>query len=329
MSETGATAVIERELDLRSEMPFASSKAQLHQLLAIARHVDFHAGDKLFQRGAPIEAVYMLTHGVVEIVLDGSPSWRVVGPGAVGFLDFMMTRSHTRTAIARGDVRALEIDAADYREYMQDNVDIGQQMLAKLSSDLFDDMLESADPTAMLSRAPVLPAIAHGEDPTLVERLLLLQRVPAFARATVQTLANLAQNARIARYPAGQVIELAGVRCDALSILIRGEVELVTPGSTLVARRGPVDLVCDVAELATSPRQLTARAVHDSLVLRIDFEELLDRIDEHFELAQSLFAYVARQREGLNDAAAAARATAGDDGAGPSPRPRQGASSIQ
>lgn len=300
--------VVERELDLRAEMPFVQSEAQLHQLLAIAHYIDFSDGDRLFEQGAPIDRIFLITQGTVEMVAEGLPSWRLVGSGGVGFLDFMMGRPHARSAIARGEVRELEIDASDYREWMQDNIDLAQQVLAQLSTTIFDEILRSRDPAALLRRASEGTPISDGGDPTLVDRLLLLSRVPAFARASVQALANLAQNARVLRYAAGREILTAGVRYETLNVLIRGEVELHRLGAPPI-RRGPCDLLSHIAELSTDPRRVSVRAVEEVLVLQIDREELLDRMDEHFEVAQSLFAHVASQRELLNDVAAEAGET--------------------
>jgi CRP-like cAMP-binding protein len=298
-----ASDIVQRELELRSEIPFAQSEAQLHQLLSIARNVEFETGDHLFERGAPVSNVYVVTSGDVEMVADGMPSWRFSGSGAIGFIDMSMNRPYARTAIARSEVRALEINADDYREYMQDS-EIGVSMLSRLSADLLGAILGSLDPAGLLHRPadpfPTAPATA-----TLVDRLLLLSRVPALSRASVQSLANLAQNAQVVRAAAGDTIALAGVRVDALSILVHGEVELIVPHTGIRATRGPIDLLCDVAELSTAPRALTVRAGRDSLILRIDREELLDRFDEHFELVLSLLAYIGGQREQFNDMLAA------------------------
>ena len=295
--------VVERELDLLARMPFVESEAELDQLLPIARHVDFVNGEHLFERGQPVDHIYLITQGKAELRAPGVPSWHVNDAGAVGFLDFLMERPYARTAIARGHVRALEIDAADYKEYLQDHVDFASQGLGVLAGDLFDEILASPDPAQLLARPPDLhPAGEHGGQ-TMVERLLLLSQVPAFSRASVQALANLAQRARVASYPAGREIITAGVRYDVISVLIRGQVELHHVGSAPI-RRGPVDLLCHIAELTSVPRRVSVRAIEDTLVLRIDREELLDRMDEHFEVALSLYGHAARQRELLNNVTA-------------------------
>jgi CRP-like cAMP-binding protein len=299
-----ASDIVQRELELRSEIPFAQSEAQLHQLLSIARNVEFQSGDHLFERGAPISNVYVVTSGDIEMVADGMPSWRFSGSGAIGFIDMILNRPYARTAIARSEVRTLEINADDYREYMQDS-EVGSDMLSRLAADLLGAVLGSLDPARLLHRPAEPSATAPPATATLVDRLLLLSRVPALSLASVQSLANLAQNAQVVHAAAGDTLALAGAHVDTLSILVHGEVELIVPHLGIRATRGPVDLMCDIAELSTAPRAVTVRARRDSVILEIDREELLDRFDEHFELVQSLLAYIGGQRERFNDMLAA------------------------
>ena len=119
---------VERELDVRSGLGLFESEAQLHQLLAIARQVDLLPGQVLFERGALVRNVYQLAHGELEMRAPGEPSWRVTERGTVGFLDFMLARPYARTAVAITASRILELDAADYRDYMEDNFDVGHQV---------------------------------------------------------------------------------------------------------------------------------------------------------------------------------------------------------
>jgi CRP-like cAMP-binding protein len=296
--------VVERELDLRAETPFAETEAELHQLLAIARHADFDDGEHVFERNAPVASVFLVTQGEVELVLDGQPSWKFINSGGIGFLDLMIARPYSRTAIARGEVRTLEIDASDFRDYMQDHADACHRILSLLSGRMFEEMIASPAALGLLAGTPT--AGTETDDPKLVDLLLLLQRVPAFSRATVQALANLAQSARVVKLAAGDVIAPAGKPSETLSILLRGEAELVHPDGRVHVRRKPIDFVAHVGELTVLPRPMTTRAAVDSIILQIDREELLDRLDEHFELVQSLFIHVAIHQEAFNDVASAA-----------------------
>ena len=298
---------VERELDVRAGLGLFASEGSLHQLLAIARQIELRPGAVLYEVGTPVRSVYQVTRGTLEMRLDGFPTWTVTGRGTLGFLDFMRARPHSRTAVATSESRILALDANNYLEFVEDNFEVGHQILAQLAGNLVEGILGVPDPALMLGRTidqQNRPRSYANVEVSLVDRVILLQRVPAFATGSVQALANLAQNAREARYEAGEVIVTAGQRTDEIMVLVGGQIELTSPTTDLKATRSPVDLLAGPAELATTARTLTATAIRDSVVLQIDREELLDRIEEHFELSQSMFSYIATQTEVLNNAKA-------------------------
>lgn len=298
---------VERELDVRAGLGLFASETQLQQLLGIARQRDLAAGQVLFEAGTPVTHLYQLSHGELEMRSRHQPAWRVSGSGTVAFVDFLLGRTHARTAVAVTDTRVLEIDATAYRDYIEDNFEVGHQIIAQFSTALVSRMLANAEAAPLLGRTPRAgrKVMSYAKvEVSLVDRMVLLSRVPAFAGGTVQALANLAQSAREGRFAAGDVIAPAGVATDVLSVLVDGEIELLHPVFDLRIRRSPVDFVAHASELSTSQRPLTAMAVKDSVVLQIDREELLDRIEEHFELALSILTYLAGEQEHLNNALA-------------------------
>jgi len=314
--ESGVYAVVpdaadevERELDVRAGLGLFTSEKQLHQLLAIARQVDVKAGQVIAARGSPMKSVFQLADGEIEMRGNpGEPVWKIENRGAVGFVDFMLGRPWSRTAVAVKPSRVLELDAGAYRDYIEDNFEIGHQVIAQLGTRLMGDVLASKDAASILGRSPSRDgerALDYESEVPLVVRIMLLSRVPAFSGGTIQALANLAQVAREVRYRAGEVIAEAGASSPELSVLVAGEVTLSHPTRDLTATRHPVDLVTHASELSTGARPLRAVASADSLVLQIDREELLDRVEEHFELAMSMFAYIATVTEELNNATAA------------------------
>jgi CRP-like cAMP-binding protein len=136
----------------------------------------------------------------------------------------------------------------------------------------------------------------------LVERLLLVRRMRPFQRASVQSLVSLAQHAREVRVTAGDTLFREGERSDVLWMIARGSIEIRRRIPTVRALRGPGDLVEHYAELCTGERQFKAVATADSVLLQIDREELLDRMEEHFDLVRSILAFLAGEREKLNEA---------------------------
>lgn len=303
---------VERELDIRAGLNLFSSEKQLQHLLGSTRQFDVKAGQVLATRGSPLKSVFQLADGEIEMRGDpGQPVWRIADRGAVGFVDFMLGRPWSRTAVAVKPSRVLELDAGAYRDYLEDNFEIGHQVIAQIGTRLIDDVLASSEAATILGRSAPRDgkrALDYQAEVPLVVRIMLLARVPAFSGGTIQALANLAQVAREVRYHAGEVITEAGTTSNEFSVLVAGEVTLTHPTQDLTATRYPVDLVAHASELSTGPRPLRAVASEDSLVLQIDREELLDRVEEHFELAMSMFAYMATVTEELNNAIAASGA---------------------
>jgi CRP-like cAMP-binding protein len=65
----------------------------------------------------------------------------------------------------------------------------------------------------------------------------------------------------------------------------------------LVARFGPASVVGGSAALGDAERFYTARALSDSVLLRIREEDFFDVMEDHFDLARSVLAFMAEQRD--------------------------------
>lgn len=292
-----------RELDVRVGFGLFASDVQLDSLLSIARRVDVEAGQVLYTRGDPSSTLFQVVAGEVELQAPDVATWRVTDLGAVGLIDFAVGRSHARTAIATAPCQLLELDAADYRDYLEDNYEVGHRILAQLSGRLIADMIASPDPARFLARDDAHErGLFAGVEIPLVERLLILSRMPAFLGTSMQALAKLAQRATERRCGPGDVIATAGEDPGVVSLLVEGTVELSLPNCRV--RRCTRDFVAHVEELAIGPRLTTATCATDAIVLQLERDDLLDRIEEHFELVMTLFAFVASEQERVNAASA-------------------------
>lgn len=282
---------VRRELDVRVGLGLGASEDQLNQLLSISRQVELSAGQVLFARGAPVNKLYRLSSGVIELSAPPLPRWRVRDRGAIGFLDQMQGRPHARTATALGPARVLELDAADYREFLEDNFDVTHQLMEQFARALVSGLVASTDPAALLEQPDAVSAFANVEIP-VVERVLMLARMPMFRGASTQAIADLAQRATEARHAPGEAID-----GQAVSVLVSGAVELALPGGARV-RRGGRGLLAHADELVAQ-RTLVAVAATPTVALQLDRDDLLDRMDEHFELASALFGYLAVEHDRL------------------------------
>ena len=303
-----------RELDVRAGLGLFASATQLDHLLAISRQLEVPAGHVLFERDASVDTLFQVISGDLEMRAPGLATWRVAEAGTAGFVDFMRARPHTRQAVAISAARLLELDAAEYSDYLEDNFQVSQRIMAQLSAGITADLIANPELHELLSSpsASGSRSFAGLEKVPVVDRLVMLSRMTAFRGASMQGLASLAQSAVETRYAPGEVIAAAGSRPSLVSLLVDGEIQLELPTGVRVMRRAR-DFVAHVEELATAPRLNIVIAATPAIVLQIEREELLDRIEEHFDLAMTIFAFIAAEQEKLNDYAATAEVALATD----------------
>jgi CRP-like cAMP-binding protein len=303
----GLSALFERELMVRAGLLEFATPAQVGQLVALVRDAVFLKGSVLFRSGEPADRVFILTEGRVVLTMPGASSWRFASGAGLGILDAVLSRPYARTATAETDVRALEVATEDYFDFLQDNIELGETLVTTFATALHKAVLALPEPELLLrSMGPSL--LAEGERGlSMVERLLLIRRMRPFQRASVQAQVSLAQHAREVRVAAGEVLFREGDDSTVLWMIARGTVELQRRNPPIKVSRAPGDLVEHYAELCTGTRAFTAIASSDAVLLQLDREDLLDRMEEHFDLVKSLLAFLAGEREKLNEALATDR----------------------
>lgn len=293
----------QRELAVRIGLGLFASEAELHHLIAIARQIDVGAGQVLFERGQPVTTMFQLVDGDVELQAPERPAWRVAQRGAIGFLDFARHAVHERTAKVTRPAQLLELDASDYRDYLEDNYEVGQRIRDRLCEEVTASILATADPAPLLALDRgdgELDARSFFEiEIPVVDRLLMLSRMAPFRGASVQALANLAQCAAERRIEPGGLVTQHGTDPRMISLLVEGAIELELPTGR-VARSGR-GLVAHLEELAPGPRRTTAVATAPTIVLDIDRDDLIDRVEEHFDLGMTLLAFAAAEQARIND----------------------------
>ncbi|CAN5778769.1 hypothetical protein BH11MYX2_BH11MYX2_29860 [soil metagenome] len=291
-----------RELDIRVGLGVFASANQLEHLLSISRQVDLEAGQVLFKEGDPAVQVFHVMSGVVELRSPSAPLWTIEDAGTAGLIDFLLDRPHSRTAKTLSPTSVLELDAADYRDYLEDNFDVSHRILARMSSELAAQSAVSGETARMFGfddGTRHIRRFAKVEIP-VIDRMMLLRRMPVFAHASTQALATLGQGFKEVRFGAGDVIASAGERPSVVSVLVEGTVELTVLGGQPARRTGHA-LLAHVEELADAPRLATVTAVGDVVALQIERDELLDLLEEHFDLMLALFRFLTECQEQMND----------------------------
>lgn len=292
-------SAVERELFLRSMMlgrPLASGARQLGRGM---REQFYEAGSVIYELGTPADDVFFIVQGTVRMSAPGVPDWEFGANSVVGTVDADLDRPRTRTAVAVTDVEALALSNDDRLEVLEDNFEQARAMIRFVSERLHDLSLQLPDGGVEPSPEVDFDSGDGSEPLPLVERVLTLREVALFSRASIQALVSLAPYLEEVRLAAGEVLFQLGETRDVFFVVARGLIELERVSPPGLARFGPASLVGGTAALGDIEHRYSARAVIDSVVLRVREEDFFDVMEDHFDLARSVFADLAIQRERL------------------------------
>jgi len=123
---------------------------------------------------------------------------------------------------------------------------------------------------------------------TIVDKVLFLQNVDIFNHATTEELAFIGSIAREVEKPQGSVLFREDEGADAMYLVVTGKVRLhKADQEILVAEERQA--FGTWALFDTEPRLMTATALEDVRLLRIEQEEFYDLLSDHIEITQSVF----------------------------------------
>jgi len=136
---------------------------------------------------------------------------------------------------------------------------------------------------------------------TRSERTEGLRAVPLFATLAQEDLERLASGVEQIDLPAGSLLFEEGDKGDHAYVINEGEIDIVKitdDREMLIARRGPGEVIGEMALLDVAPRMATARASTDASLLAIPKEDLDDLLASSAAAARALFTgLLARWRE--------------------------------
>ena len=123
---------------------------------------------------------------------------------------------------------------------------------------------------------------------TIVDKVLFLQSVDIFNHATTEELAFIATIAREVEKPKGATVFKQDETADAMYLVVSGTVRL-HKGDQEILTVGPKQAFGTWALFDTEPRLMTATALDDVHLLKIQQEEFYDLLSDHIEITQSIF----------------------------------------
>jgi CRP-like cAMP-binding protein len=132
----------------------------------------------------------------------------------------------------------------------------------------------------------------------IVERVIALENVELLKGLTPDQLARIAAIATQESLPPGKVLFTPEQNLDAMFIIVDGAVELLRGGAPLeVARQN--DVVGSWALLDSAPLPVTARALEDTVVLRVAREDFYELLSDNTEIVSAIFSTLVRRFRAL------------------------------
>jgi predicted acylesterase/phospholipase RssA/CRP-like cAMP-binding protein len=161
------TASVPEELALLRDVPLFANlpDAQLHELTTLARPVSLPAGAVLFERGAPGDALYVIRHGRLEVLVDGEVV-REAGRGEVlGELALLTGEPRNATVRARRDAELYAVHRGDLDVLLADPASaraLVRHLAARIPGSATPVPVRTADVIALVPfDAPSAPALVR------------------------------------------------------------------------------------------------------------------------------------------------------------------------
>lgn len=254
-------------------------------------------GDLLFPHGGPIDSFHVIVAGEVQ-VSGAEHGTSVLGSGRTLGLLTMLSRLETGVdAVARGDVRTLEMRADVLAEVMEDRMSILFSAITRIMRETLA-LRRNVPAGTRLGGSVTFPELAAQPRIDLVARLRVLRGSSIFRRAGVGTLVQMATSIEEQRVSAGGVLWRAGDPSGSFYLVIQGTIACRRPGGvTFFADAGyPLG---NLESQAGEPRWYTAVAETPVVLLRGLTEGFRDMLEENPDVAMDFLGLAALGRINL------------------------------
>jgi CRP-like cAMP-binding protein len=285
-------APLERLLHLK-RIPLLSGlpASELAALADAASERFFPKGAVVFRDGDTASSMHFVVDGSLGN-FRGGLRVGVVGPGAgIGGLAVLAREGVGSRVVAEEDTLTLEIDADAVAEVLEDRFPVLQYLLREMNRQALELLRRHRlDPNRFFPEPPRDLAGDGGLD--LVDRLLLLRRMPVFEHSSITTLAELARTMANVRFEPGTVLWHEGEPSHGILLLSSGSVQAT--GSGGVSFRAGAGFPLGALEaVGQVPRWYEAQALTPVVALQGQTDVLVDLFEDSFEMATDYLALVA------------------------------------
>jgi len=284
----------ERALYLKT-LPYADRLQRDDVMMAALqmRERTFAPGEYLLEEGEPIDGMYIITKGEIELRQEGEKVGRLQAPTRVGLLGLLAGKaSSEQRSGAPGDIVAVHTVEA---------LELPAELLSHLLEATFDFLLALIRwIAARLSQEAAATAVGStcgkidlGDELALYERLRWLHESTLFAGTNLEALLELARNQNVVELDEGEFLWRAGSKVDTVCTLVDGCIELIvespsgeSPAGTEVVRER--EFLGLIPGLAGDPRGQSARADGPVVYLEMQLNVLLEVLSDHTAMAINL-----------------------------------------
>lgn len=285
---------VKRELLLRSLFPSMPVAAQV-RFIELLEDVELARGALAFAQGDTPDRFLFLTEGRVIMEGEGQTPQEFSGFAVVGVIDAVLNRPRIRGCRALEPSRALAIRTADWFDMLEDNAEVARAATRNFATRLYDRWHALAPKLARYSTPPPGRAPKAFEN---YDKILVLRQAAFLKRAGMQAVASLAAVAEPLRLAAGEPLFEANSESQHFYVVGAGAVELSqAAGFRIIHTLG--DLLGGPASFCNALTNYAARALTDSIVLRISEQDFYDQAEEHGRLVRGVLAFLVAELEAI------------------------------
>jgi CRP-like cAMP-binding protein len=279
----------------------------IDRLTSLIEEEEIEAGRRIFLAGDPVEVVYFMRGGRIQLSRDGVPPWIYHGRWVIGPGDVLLERPYRRTGVALTDLSLLRVPAEDWIELLEDSFELTRgavsnsvRSVAALELRVWESQ---RDPRGRVIAAAPPP----GRPLTFVDRLAMFAEAGLFRSAGVQVLTDVVSLVEERSFAQGEFLWRRAAAPGEAILVVEGEVVAERIDSKVAVRFGPGSVVAGVAALGEAAQAWEARAMAPTRALFLRHEDWLDLMEEHFDLVRSALGQLSLMREAILEQLAAGR----------------------
>ncbi len=283
---------IERLLYLRTLPEFADLPAQdLGALVQRARERHFRRGQLILAEGEPVPAMYLIVEGSVAVSRKQTKSETLVGPAMAGILELFSQAPSPCEYRADSEVVSLELAADDVLDALEDHFTLFSRCLRLVATRMLE-VQQVLEPRGALPRSDPAEVPYPSRELDLVQRIVMMRGVPAFARCNLDALVEIARMNVELRLGKGSVLFRENDAPDFSYNVIYGVLRCEGNDPPRVFRMGPGSIVGNLEVMAGRKRSYEAVAETDVVLLRYEWELLLDVLEDHFDVGFGMLSFL-------------------------------------